>query len=401
MLAGVPRLYDAILVQHLDEVRQMAFIAGPRQVGKTTTARGAADDYLDWDNSTHRSVISAGPDAAAAHVGAELLGEGLGPVLAVDEIHKWAKWKGWLKGLHDTWKGQLRVVVTGSARLDVYRRGGDSLMGRYFLYRMHPLSVAELVAPTVPTEPVRPPRKLADEHWRALLDHGGFPEPYARRSPTFTRRWRSSRRAQLTREDARDSTRVQEIAQLGLLAEVLEQRSATSMVARNLAGDFQVAPDTIKRWVGVLESLHHGFLVRPWSRKINKSLLKEPRWFVRDWSIVEDQGRRAETLVACHLLKAVEGWTDLGLGDFALHYLRDKVGREVDFAVIRDGKPWMLIEVKQGRGEISPALRYFQARTGAPHAFTVVLDAPFVKADCFARKGPVVVPARTLLSQLV
>jgi hypothetical protein len=136
-------------------------------------------------------------------------------------------------------------------------------------------------------------------------------------------------------------------------------------------------------------------------RNVAKALRKEPKWFQRDWSGVADDGARAETLVACHLLKAVEGWTDLGFGDFELRYLRDKQKREVDFLVVRDRKPWFLVEVKQKDTTLSPSLAYFQSQTKAPHAFQVVLDLPYEAADCFQVKHPVVVPAKTFLSQLL
>jgi uncharacterized protein len=141
--------------------------------------------------------------------------------------------------------------------------------------------------------------------------------------------------------------------------------------------------------------------VRPWFKNVTKSLRKEPKWFLRDWSGIEDPGARAETLVACHLLKAVEGWTDLGLGQFELRYLRDKLKREVDFLVVRDRKPWFLVEVKNAESKLSESLGFFQLQTRARHAFQVVLEKPFIKADCFERTDPVVVPARTFLSQLM
>ena len=162
-----------------------------------------------------------------------------------------------------------------------------------------------------------------------------------------------------------------------------------------------VAVDTVKRWVDLLERLHFGFRVRPWFTNVSKALRKEPKWFLRDWSNVEDPGARAETLVACHLLKAVEGWSDLGLGRFELRYLRDKLKREVDFVVVRDRKPWFLVEVKTRDTSLSEALRYFQATTRAPHAFQAVIEQPYIDVDCFSRNEPVVVPARTLLSQLL
>ena len=185
------------------------------------------------------------------------------------------------------------------------------------------------------------------------------------------------------------------------LMRILAERSAGQMVYSNLASELGVAVDTIKRWVDLLERMHYGFLVRPWFVNVAKSLRKEPKWFLRDWSGIEGTGSRAETMMACHLLKAVEGWTDLGFGEFELRYLRDKQKREVDFLVVRDRKPWFLVEVKAGDARLSPALAHFQGQTGAPHAFQAVFDLPFEPVDCFSASNPVVVPARTLLSQLL
>lgn len=106
-------------------------------------------------------------------------------------------------------------------------------------------------------------------------------------------------------------------------------------------------------------------------------------------------------MVACHLLKAVEFWTDMGLGDFELRDLRDKLQREVDFLVVRDRKPWLLVEVKASDASLSPALLHFQKQVHAPHALQVVMDLPHDDVDFRTAQRPVVVPARTFLSQLV
>ncbi len=381
----------------------MVFVSGPRQVGKTTTCRNLSTLYLNWDNSDHRKVIVAGPAAVAREAGLEQLTQ-RPPVVLFDELHKYRRWKAFLKGFFDTYADQARVLVTGSSRLDVYRRGGDSLMGRYFHYRMHPFTVAEIVAQDLPdaNKIIRPHRQIVEEEFAALLEHGGFPEPFLTRKASFTRRWQNLRRQQLLREDLRDLTQIHELGQVEALANVLQERSGSQLIYSNLAAEVRVSMDTIRRWLDTLCGLHLGFRVTPWFKNVSRSLRKEPKWFLRDWSGIKDEGQRAETFVACHLLKAVEGWTDLGLGEFHLGYLRDKLKREVDFIVVRDRQPWMLVEVKKGDGPVSPALEYFQKATKAPFAFQVVLDAPYINADCFAKpRGPLVVPARTFLSQLL
>lgn len=399
-MSNRPRFYDALLRDHLARHRQMALVSGPRQVGKTTACRAVADAYLNWDNMDERRLLLKGPAEIATAVGLDRL-RARPAVAVIDELHKHSKWKGLLKGLFDTYGDRAKWIVTGSSRLDVFRRGGDSLMGRYLLYRVHPWSVAECLRPEITEKAIRPPREIDEDDWRALVVHGGFPEPFLKRDPRFTNRWRSLRHEQLSKEDLRDVTRVQELGAIEVLMRVLEERSAQQLVYSNLATEIGVAVDTIRRWVDLLGRLHLGFLVRPWFRNVTKSLRKEPKWFLRDWSGIADEGARAETLVACHLLKATEGWTDLGLGHYELRYLRDKLKREVDFVVVRDGKPWFLVEVKKADANLSPALAHFQAQTGAEHAFQVVLDLPYEEANCFAHRKPIVVPAKTFLSQLL
>ena len=218
----------------------------------------------------------------------------------------------------------------------------------------------------------------------------------------FSRRWRSLRLAQLVREDIRDLTQVQQIDQMEVLVQRLSRQSARQLVYGNLAREVRVSADTIRRWVAALCDFHLGFLVRPWFRNVSRSLRKEPKSYLRDWADIEDVGHKAETLVACHLLKAVDGWTDMGLGRFELGYLRDREKREVDFVVAREGRPWFLVEVKHRDESTSRSLKYFQDQLNVPFAFQVIIDAGFVDADCFAKPGPpLVAPATTFLSQLL
>ena len=399
MTGKLRRIYDAVLAGHLARYRQMAFVTGPRQVGKTTTCRGLGTAYLNWEFPGDRKIINAGHDALAGRLGLDRIGRGR--IVAVfDELHKWGKWKHFLKGFFDAFEDRARIVVTGSSRLDVYRRGGDSLMGRYFLFRMHPFSVAEIARQSPSRDAIRPPANIPDAEYRALLEHGGYPEPFIRRNRGFSLRWHRMRMHQLFRGDLRDLTRIQELGQVEALAGLLGDRSGSRLVFGNLAADLSVSIHSIKRWVDALAGLHHGFLIRPWHKRVTRSLVKEPKWYLRDWAGVRDPGARAETFIACHLLKAVEGWTDLGLGEYGLYYLRDKQQREVDFLVVRDGKPWFMVEAKKGDADLNPSLGYFKEMTGATHAFQAAVDAPYVGADCFERKDPVRVPARTLLSQL-
>lgn len=395
------RIYQDDLNEHFREGSEMAFIAGPRQVGKTTVARIFHNNstYLNWDNEEHRRLILNGPGSVADHIGLQE-----SPVIIFDEIHKYPHWKIFLKGFYDTFAHHtnMRIIVTGSARLDIYRKGGDSLMGRYFLYRMHPLSVSEIISPTPATDnPIKAPAAISDKHWDNLCQFGGFPQPFTRGNRRFYNKWKGSRLSQIFREDIFDVSKVQEIRLVEILAEFITQQSGQLASYASLARKIRASEDSIRRWLGILESLYYCFAVRPWHRNITRSLRKEPKYYLWDWAMVNDTGARNENMTACHLLKAVHHWTDIGLGNFELFFLRTKDKREVDFLVSRDETPWFIVEVKTTKSTLSKNLAYFQKATGAQHAFQVTINQPYAAADCFSVPYPINVPARTFLSQLV
>lgn len=401
------RLYEQILIEHFLEEQKMLFLMGPRQVGKTTTSRAVGTGrerslYLNWDNLDHQERILRGPTRLAEELRLEVLAKDR-PLLILDEIHKYPRWRSLLKGFYDTHGGETDVLVTGSARLSAFHPTGESLMGRYFSYRMHPLSVAEIIRPEVGEPPgERPPAPIDDEAFEALERFGGFPEPLSRASDRFATRWRRLRHQQLFREELRDLTRVQELGKVQTLAQLVIQQAGQLVTYSSLADALDASIDSVKRWLGILESLYFHFPVRPWYRNVARSLRKEPKFYLWDWSLIDDPGRRFENLVASALLKAVHLWTDHGFGDFGLHFLRDKEKREVDSLVSRDGKPWLLVEAKlSGRAGISPSLVRFQEQLRADNALQVAHDLPYVDRSCFGLGRPTVVPARTFLSQLV
>lgn len=379
----------------------MVFLSGPRQVGKTTLCEGLQTSYLNWDNGGDRAVILSGEEEVAKHSGLEIARKSQ-PVLTFDELHHYKHWKRFLKGFFDAYGKKAKILVTGSARLNVFKRGGDSLMGRYFPYRMHPLSLGELIRTDIGETEVRPvPDSISEKDWTRLQTFGGFPEPFTRADMMFLRRWQRLRFEQLMREDIRKDTAIREIDQIEAMARILAERSGEQVVYSSLGGEVQVNEITVRNWIATLASFFYGFCVKPWSRSVANSIRKTPKWYLRDWSGIRDVGKRNETLVACHLLKAVEYWTDMGFGDYELYYLRDKQKREVDFLVSRDGNPWFLVEVKTSDTNLVPELAHFQKMTGARHAFQVVFDLPFEQVNVFEYTEPVVVSARTFLSQLM
>jgi len=400
------RVYEILIEEHLAHHRQMVFLSGPRQVGKTTTSLEASSEnpvhyYFNWDNEDHRALIIEGPQAIARETKLNELQKNL-PILVFDEIHKYRNWKRFLKGFFDTYEKKCRILVTGSARLDVYKRGGDSLMGRYFLYRLHPLSIREIVDPSLPSQEIQQPREINSVDYEVLLSYGGFPEAYLKRNKTFFNHWKRLRVEQLFREDIRDLSRIQEIGQIQLLAEILQEEASHALNHSVLAAKIKVSTPTLQRWIELLKNLYFCFTIQPWSKNLSRSLIKEPKIYLWNWALIEDPGARLENFVASHLYKAIQFWTDRGYGDYGLFYLRDKDKREVDFLVTKDRKPWFLIEAKaSGDRGISRWLYYYQERLEVPHAFQIGFDLPYVDQDCFKIKGPVIVPAKTLLSQLI
>lgn len=398
----IKRIYNELARYHLENDRQMLFFSGPRQVGKTTLCEDFQDVYYNWDNLSARTLILKGEDAVAEDIGLAAPQTRL-PVVAFDELHHFSKWKQFLKGFFDLYGQKARVFVTGSARLDVYKKVGDSLMGRYYPYRMHPFSVGELIRTTLPTEDVvHELAQLPENDWNRLYEYGGFPEPFCKADKLQLRRWQRLRFEQLMRGDVPKDTEIRGLDQLEAMARILSQRSGEMLVYSSLGAEVQVNEVTIRSWVSILQSFFFGFRVTPWSKDIANSLRKTPKWYLRDWSGISDRGKRHETMLACHLLKSVDFWTDLGLGEYELHYIRTKQKKEVDFLVSKDGLPWMLIECKSQNRKLSPVLKEFQSKLNVPYALQVVFDAQYERIDCFAYPHEaIIVPARSFLTQLI
>lgn len=402
------RMYEAIILDHLSKYTQMIFLAGPRQVGKTTIAKHCGEKfdykkYLNWDITSHREQILSGEEHITQDMPLSTPATfGKKPLIIFDELHKYKKWKNFLKGFVDSYREDLHILVTGSAQFNVVRRGGDSLMGRYFLYRVHPFSVAEMLQTSLPTQLYSSPKKIADDQWNTLFEFGGFPEPLLKQEKIFYTRWQNSHQEQLFRGDIRDLAHIQELAQLEILAVLLQRQAGQLVNFSELAKKIRVADTSIRRWIKILESFFYCFSIQPWTKNVARSLLKNPKIYLWDWSIIEDRGQKIENFVACHLLKAVHGWSDLGFGKYKLYFVRDKEGHEVDFLITENEKPWALIEVKSSMKEpLSKNLAFFQSQLGAKHVFQLVFDMPFQDIDCFQLKNSKIVSLKTFLSQLI
>ena len=400
------RIYLNQVKLELEKHRQMFFISGPRQVGKTTMAKNLCKDtnghYLSWDDIEHRELILGGSNKLAEHTGIDQLSDKK-TLIIFDELHKFRHWKDFLKGFYDRYEDHTHIIVTGSARLDIFRKGGDSLMGRYFHLKMHPFSLREIVEPVKDNDRlIHPPQNISAAKFDQLYTFGGFPEPFIKADPRFSRRWNALREKQLVHEDIREASNVQELAQLEVLTRLLRTQAGQVTRYSTLAKQIRVSVDTIRRWLDILESFYFCFRVRPWSKNIASSLRKEPKTYLWDWAQIEDTGMRNENFIACHLLKAVHWWNDLGMGEFEMYYLRTKDQKEVDFLITQNCTPWFLVEVKSSeKTSLNKNLSWFQTITGAEHAFQVCLNMPFINRDCFEKNTPIKVPAKTFLSQLV
>jgi predicted AAA+ superfamily ATPase len=358
-----------------DLARKMVFVAGPRQVGKTTLARslsGASAGYLSWDIPEHRERILRREMPASR-------------LWVLDEIHKYRSWRGLLKGLYDGRRPGQRFLVTGSARLDFYGFGGDSLQGRYHLLRLHPFSAAELHL-----------RTAAD--LRDLLRLGGFPEPFLGGSEVEARRWSREYRSRLVREDVASLERVQDLGNLELLALRLPELVGSPLSVNALREDLQVSHKAVSGWLRVLERLYAVFRLVPFGAPRIRAVKKEQKHYQLDWSLVPSEPARFENLVASHLLKWVHFEQDAQGRDLELRYFRDTDGREVDFVVVEGRRPLLLVEAKWSDAEPDKGLRYLKVRFPDADAWQV---SAIGKKDFVTPEGIRVAPALELLSTLV
>jgi predicted AAA+ superfamily ATPase len=394
--------YAASAVEETLAEPKMAFISGPRQVGKTTLAKEVLTDpesaYFNWDLERHRRLI--------LRSGGQFWEEPSGKARArivLDEIHKYPRWKRLLKGLFDEYRDEVEMIVTGSGRLDAYQKGGDSMFGRYALHRLHPFTVGELLAngrqkvltPTQFEAALGEAERVrgAEAALAQIERFTGFPEPLFAGRTERLNRWRRARRNLVLREDLRDLTRIRELGLVDQLVSLLPERIGSPLSVNALREDLGVAFDTAKAWIDALARLYFVFELRPFAGKLARTLRREAKVYLFDTSEIEDPGARFENLVALHLLKLVDAWNDLGHGDFALAYVRDKERREVDFLVTERRRPYLLVEAKLSDGQPIPALRYFRDRLKAKHAVQVVRTGPARKAH-----GVQVIPADRFLA---
>ena len=338
-----------------DSDKKIILLSGPRQSGKTTLTKNLFQkyDYLNYDSSQDRESIAK--QQWKRNVDCILF----------DELHKMPNWKRWLKGIYDTEGNRPRLIVTGSANLETFRKVGDSLAGRYFSYRLHPIDLKEGLTYW---------RKDKDEIFRRLMECSGFPEPFLDGSEVYYKRWQKSHLDIMLRQDFLDMYVVRSIKSIEILTDLLKTRVSSSISYVNLANDLQVDPKTIKYWLDLLENIYAIFRVTPYHSNIARSLLKEPKLYFYDIGRVLNYGAKLENLVACALLKEIHFLEDTHGCKGSLHYLKTKDGVEIDFLVVINDKPVLSIEVKVSDEEPSKNFRYFKKFLGDIENVQLVLN---------------------------
>ena len=351
------RAQKNVILKDLD--KKIVLLVGPRQSGKTYLAKDIAKSftnstYLNYDQIKDRTIIKNQSWLEKTDL------------LILDELHKMPDWKNYLKGVFDTKPETMRMLVTGSARLDIYDRIGDSLAGRYFRHRLLPLSLAEL--------------RQSSEHLDIdkLLERGGFPEPYFAPDALEADRWRAQYINSLLSTDIFEIETIHNLKGMRLVFDLLRNRVGSPVSYQSLAEDVGVSPATIKKYIQILESIYVIFIVTPYSRNIARSLLKEPKIYFFDTGLVQgDPGAIFENLVAVSLLKSVYARVDNKAEECSLHYLRTKDGHEVDFAIIKNNAPELIIEVKLSEQTLSKSLRMFCEK----YAYPAIQLAKYIKNE--------------------
>ncbi len=361
----------------LSKDHKMVFISGPRQSGKTTLAKEIIG--LDFTNLCHFNYDYL--ENKAKLIQEPYFFQQMNrqnnstPLVIFDEIHKYKDWKNYLKGVFDQFQGQYKFLISGSGRLDTYQKGGDSLAGRYFLLRLWPFTLGELGNDHLSPEAfLKNPIQIPDfsksqkqqQIWNDLANYSGFPEPYLNKDPLFVRRWTNTYQKQLIYEDIRDLAQVRQAENMALLFSLLPSKIGSPLSLNQLARNLKVSFQTVSSWLQLFEKFFLCFSVTPWTKKISRAIVKERKIYLTNSTLIKDEGSSLENMAALELYRAITMWSDLGYGNFSLHFIRNKEKEEVDFVIARDNEPLFLVEVKSSELEISKSLKKFQSLLGVP-----------------------------------
>lgn len=360
------RYLDQYLIKNKSFLEKMVFIPGPRQVGKTTLLFSLAKQLgyspkeihlFNWDRKKDSKQIRSFDLTFFEELIANKKNKK--PVVLFDEIHKFSKWKTYLKGYFDTVTNNIITLVTGSARLDIYRRGGDSLLGRYWLYHLNPFSLSEALHQysILPfTQLKNSSHSYLYQTYQTLYHFGGFPEPFLKKNPSHHNQWHRLKKERLLREDLRDLSNIKELEDIEILMGLIKNCVGSTLSLNSLREQLEVSYNAVKNWVKWLESLYYCFKLPPYTKKVTRALKKDKKYYLYDWSELKDESARFENMVAVHLKKSVDYWNDTGVGNFELFYVRNQQKEEVDFLVVYNENPWLLVEAKFKKEQIPKSL---------------------------------------------
>ena len=350
----------------------MIMLAGPRQAGKTTFARDiVAKDFTDviyfnWDLAKDKSRLIADPAFFSKEPRSNMSSR---PLVIFDEIHKYRDWKNYLKGVYDQFSSDYQFFVTGSGRLELSRKTGDSLAGRFLKFHIFPLTLAELLnrrrmIKDFLNDPLdgfdSVPAGETLEAFESICEFSGFPEPFMKGKKTFWSTWSAAYGQQIVRDDLLTVADIRNLDNVETLFALVPGRVASPVSINNLAGDLQVAFNTVKNWLLLFDSFYLTFRLSPWTSRISRSILKGKKIYLFNFPVIEDEAARFENMAALEFLRAVETWNDRGWGKFSLHYLRNKEKQEVDFLIADNNRPIIMIETKLSDDALAPNLVDFQ-----------------------------------------
>ncbi|PIE69443.1 MAG: ATPase [Deltaproteobacteria bacterium] len=322
---------------------KIILLTGPRQVGKTTLSKMLSTryDYFNYDHPDDRlALLERSWDRQQS-------------LIIFDELHKMKNWKAWLKGIYDKEGCTPSMLVTGSARLDTYTKVGDSLAGRFFQFRLHPLDLQEIHRFLKPDD--------LETALDRLLDLGGFPEPFLHGTKRFYNRWQRSHLHIILKQDLIDMEQVQQITQIETLLQLLRQRVGSPVSYASLARDLHCSDKSIKRWLTILERMYIIFKVPPFHTNIARAIQKAPKFYLYDTGqVLGEQGIKLENAVACALQKHLHFLEDCWGASGSLHYVRNKDGQEIDFCLTKDNVPILLLEVTWNNSSLSPHFERFR-----------------------------------------
>ena len=359
--------------------------------------------YNNWDDVGFRRIWTKNPSNIIPKVNGT-------PIIIFDEIHKAKMWKRTLKGIYDTLEQAADILVTGSARLNVYKKGSDSLLGRYYHFRLHPFTLAE-----IQKNPIGNPDNLIEhifskslnskkenqKNLNLLMRFGGFPEPFLAQNERQARLWQKGRVEKVIREDLRDLSRIPELSQIEMLASLIPEKVGSFLSRATLRETLEVSFDTVRRWLIYLKELYYIFELKPYQNSITRTLKKEGKLYLWDYSEVKDMPARFENMVASHLLKFCHFWTDNGAGNYELYSLRNKDKAEIDFLICKDTKPWLPIEAKINDTNPSGNWKKFINQIPCNKGIQIVHKANYRKLHEFGGKQILVASASDILSYFV